>query len=163
MVHDTAAELRASCFKVYLEDQNTMRVRGQGGAVLGCKPDIVAVRDETALVVDCKTGNPRASDTLQVRLYMHLLGEWSTHPAKRCSRILGEVRYQEDRGDPVRLPHAASDGVAELLRRYMRVFLADMPPAPLPSFHECRFCDLGVELCPNKIEEEPGAVQVDWF
>ncbi len=163
MVHDTAAELRESGFKVYLEDQNTMRVRGQGGAVLVCKPDIVAVKDETALVVDCKTGNPRASDTLQVRLYMHLLGEWSTHPARRCHRILGEVRYKPDRGDPVRLPHAAADGVSELVKRYMQVFLSASPPDPLPSARECRFCELGKVFCPDRIEGDVVAVDTDLF
>jgi hypothetical protein len=94
MVHDVAAEYRAKGYKVYLEGQNTIRVRGRDGAVLVGKPDIVAVKDDTAVVVDCKTGQPRTSDSLQVRLYMYLLSEWSTHPARGCRRMLGEVRYQ---------------------------------------------------------------------
>ncbi len=74
MVHDTAAEFRAKDFTVYLEEQNALRVRGQGGAVLVGKPDIVAVKGDTAVVVECKSGQPRTSDSLQVRLYMYLLG-----------------------------------------------------------------------------------------
>lgn len=63
--------LRESGFEVYLEDQTTMRAHGQ--CRLKCKPDIVAVKPGTVLVVGCKTGNPGASGTLQIRLYMHLL------------------------------------------------------------------------------------------
>ena len=58
MLHDTAAEYRARGYEVYLEAQNTIRVRGRGGAILGAKPDLVAVKEDTAIVVDCKTGNP---------------------------------------------------------------------------------------------------------
>lgn len=163
MVHDVAAELRNEGFTVYLEDQNTIRVRGQGGAVLVGKPDIVAVKGDTAIVVECKTGQPRTSDSLQVRLYMYLLSEWSTHPARECRRILGRVRYQPDKAEPLDLPHAAADGVADLLKRYMRVFLSPTPPLATPSFQECRFCELAGGVCMDSIEEEPEAVAVGWF
>jgi len=163
MVHDCAAEFRAEGYEVYLEGQNTLRVRGQGGAVLGGKPDLVAVMDETAVVVECKTGNPRTSDSLQVRLYMYLLSEWSTHPARECRRILGEVRYKPDRGEPLRLPHAAADGVADLMRRYMQVFLSPVPPLATPSFQECRFCELAGGVCMDAVTKEPEAVVVGWF
>lgn len=82
MVHDVAAELRGKGYRVYVEGQNTLRVRGKGGAVLGGKPDLVAIKGDTAKIIECKTGRPRTSDSLQVRPYMYLLGEWSTHPAR---------------------------------------------------------------------------------
>ncbi len=163
MVRDVAAEFRARGYTVYLEAQNTIRVRGHGGAVLVGKPDIVAVKGDTAIVVDCKTGNPRTSDSLQVRLYMYLLGEFSTHPARGCRRILGEVRYKPDRGETLHLPHAAAAGVAGLMRRYMRVFLSPAPPLATPSFQECRFCELAGGVCMDAVEEEPEAVAVVWF
>lgn len=163
MVHDCAAEFQAAGYRVYLEGQNSIRVRGSGGAVLAGKPDIVTVKGDTAIVIDCKTGQPRTSDSLQVRLYMHLLSAWSTHPARACSRILGEVRYQPDRGDILRLPHAAADGVADLMKRYMRVFLSPAPPVATPSFQECRFCELAGGVCLDAVEEEPDAVAVGWF
>ncbi len=119
MVHDCASDFRAEGYEVYLEGQNSIRVRGSGGAVLVGKPDIVAVQDDTAVIVECKTGQPKTGDSIQVRLYMYLLSEWSTHPAKECRRVLGEVRYQPDRG----VPHAADDGVADLIRRYAGVSL----------------------------------------
>jgi hypothetical protein len=162
MVHDVAAEYREAKYKVFLEGQNTLRVRGHGGAVLVGKPDIVAVKYDTAVIVDCKTGQPRTSDSLQVRLYMHLLGEWSTHPARGCGRILGEVRYKPDRGEILYLPHAAADGVADLMKRYMQVFLSPAPPLATPSFQECRFCELAGGVCLDAVQEEPEAV-VGWF
>lgn len=158
MVHDVAAELRARGYPVYLEAQNTIRVRGHGGAVLVGKPDIVAVKGDTAIIVDCKTGNPRTSDSLQVRLYMYLLGKFSTHPARGCRRILGEVRYKPDRGETLHLPHAAADGVADLMKRYMGVFLSPVPPVATPSFQECRFCELAGSVCLDAVEAEPEVV-----
>ncbi len=163
MLHDTAAEFRARGYKVYLEGQNTMRIQGQGGAILGAKPDLVAVKGDTAVIVDCKTGKPRTSDSLQVRLYMYLLGAWSTHPAQRCRRILGEVRYYPGKGETLKLPHAAADGVADLLKGYMQVFLSPTPPEATPSFNECRFCELAGSVCLDTVTEEPEPVAVGWF
>lgn len=162
MVHDVAATFREAGYQVYLEGQNTLRVRGQGGAVLVGKPDIVVVEGDTAIVVDCKTGNPRTSDSLQLRLYMYLLSEWSTHPARGCRRMLGEVRYQLDKGETLYLPHAAADAVADLMKRYMHIFLSPAPPLATPSFAECRFCELAGGVCLDAVEEEPEAV-VGWF
>ena len=163
MVHDAACDLKDGGYQVFLEEQNLVRVRGKGGAVLAGKPDIVAIKGDTALVVECKTGEPRTRDTLQTRLYLHLLGEWSTHPARGCGRILGEVRYDPEQADAVHLPHAAADGMAELVRRYMRVFLSPEPPVPVPSFRECRYCDLSKHLCPDRVEGEVQETETNLF
>ena len=163
MLHEVAAAYRAQGYEVYLEGQNTIRVKGQGGTILGAKPDLVAVKGDTAIVVDCKTGKPRTSDSLQVRLYMYLLGQWSTHPARGCRRILGEVRYNPDKGETVTLPHAAADGVGDLLRGYMQVFLSPTPPEATPSYQECRFCELAGTVCHDAVTEEPEAVVGWWF
>jgi hypothetical protein len=163
MVHDVVAKLRAARYQVYLEGQNSIRVKGSGGAVLVAKPDIVAVKGDTAIVIDCKTGQPRTSDSLQVRLYMYLLSEWSTHPARSCRRILGEVRYKREDDETVYLPHAAADGVAGLMRRYMSVFLGAAPPLPVPSYAECKFCELGKLFCPDRIDTEVVVMDTDLF
>ncbi len=163
MLHDTAAEFRSNGYRIYLENQNTIRVKGQGGAILGAKPGLVAIKEDTAIIVDCKTGKPRTSESLQVRLYMYLLGQWSTHPARRCRRILGEVRYRTSKGETLALPHAAADGVADLLKGYMQVFLSPTPPEATPSFHECRFCELAGSVCLDAVTDEPEAVAVGWF
>jgi CRISPR/Cas system-associated exonuclease Cas4 (RecB family) len=163
MVHDVAADYRSRGFRVYVESQNSLRIRGQRGAVLAGKPDIVAVKGDTAIVIDCKTGRPKTSDSLQVRLYMYLLSEWSTHPARGCQRILGEVHYKREEDETVHLPHAAADGVAGLMRRYMSVFLGAAPPLPVPSHHECKFCELGKVFCPDRIDTEVVVMDTDLF
>lgn len=163
MVHDVAAELRSEGFTVYLEGQNTLKVRGQGGAMLVGKPDLIAVKGDTATVIDCKTGQANVRDTLQIRLYMYLLGKWSTHPARRCRRILGEIRYQAGSEATVQLPHAAADGIAELVKRYMNTFISSAPPKPVPSYRECRFCDLGKAFCPDRIGDEVTITETSLF
>jgi hypothetical protein len=163
MVHDCAADFRSRGFKAYIESQNSLRIRGQRGAVLAGKPDIVAVKGDTAIVIDCKTGSPKASDSLQVRLYMYLLGEWSTHPARACSRVLGEIRYKREEDETVYLPHAAADGIAALMRQYMKVFLDAAPPLPVPSYQECGFCELGRLFCPDRIETDVEMVESNLF
>lgn len=59
---------------------------------------------------------------------MYLLSEWSTHPARGCQRILGEIRYKREEDETVYLPHAAADGIAGLMRRYMSVSSAQHRP-----------------------------------
>ena len=163
MLHRTAAEFRLRGYQVYLETQNSLRIRGTGGAVLGAKPDLIAVKGDTAIVADCKTGQPRASDSLQVRVYMYLLSKWSAHPASHCQRILGEVRYKNDKGESLKLPHAAADGVAELLKHYMSVFLSATPPEATPSFGECRFCELSRGVCLDAVSDESEEMNAEWF
>ncbi len=123
----------------------------------------MAVKGDTAIVIDCKTGSPKTSDSLQVRLYMYLLSEWSTHPARGCQRILGEVRYKREEDETVHLPHAAADGITGLMRRYMNVFLGAAPPLPVPSYQECRFCEIGRVFCPDRIETDVAMMDTDLF
>lgn len=94
---------------------------------------------------------------------MHLLAAWSTHSASACTRVLGEVRYREDRGDTLHLPNAADDGIDKLMRRYMQAFLSPTPPEAMLSFGECRFCELAGGVCTDAVGEESEAVAVGWF
>ena len=125
------------------------------------RPDVVAVKGNTAVIVDCKTGALKTSDSLQVRLYVYLLSEWSTHPARACSRVLGKVRYQGEEDGVLRLPHAAS--VAGLMRRYMNVFLNLASPLPVLSYDECSFCELGRFFSPDRIEVDTATMVVGLF
>ena len=64
-----ASRLTAQGYQVTQEDQNAFRLRGRAATLAG-KPDLVAPSGAAGSIVDVKTGKPRPSDVLQVRLYM---------------------------------------------------------------------------------------------
>ena len=63
-------ELEEEGYEVFLEDQNSFTLESKHGVTLAGKADIVAIRDDDAVVIDCKTGQQRNSDVTQVKLYM---------------------------------------------------------------------------------------------
>ena len=99
LVRERCNELKTQGFKVLIESQNAFKLRGSKGVVLAGKPDLVAVRDDETLVVDCKTGSPKNSDHFQVLIYMVVLP--LTHPACRGRTLEGELQY---RNAAVRIP-----------------------------------------------------------
>lgn len=162
MVHKTAAELRKEGYTIFLESQNEFAVTGKSGAKFTGRADIVAVKGDTALVVDCKTGQYKTFHALQVRLYMYMLEHHQRdHPAHGCTNFLGRVLYQS--GHVNELPPMPTNTVFTLFKHYMPVLLQKTAPAPTPSYSECRFCDIGKELCPERIETEPTTSSTDLF
>ena len=160
MVAARAEALQAEGYTVFLEDQNAFRVRGKSGAILSGKPDIVAVKGDEMLVVDCKTGQQRHSDVMQVSLYMFVLPLPNGHHAYKGQTVTGEVMY---RTGSVEVPPEALDGFRETLVRTVERVVAREVPEPVPSYRECRFCDICKDYCPARIEEPPAVVEVDLF
>ena len=153
MVRDHAERLRGEGYEIYLEGQNAFRMRGSDGTTLAGKPDIVAVRGGAAKVVDCKTGNPKTSDQLQVLVYMLTLPH--THPACRGLRPDGEIRYRNDA-----VPIPASQIPAQLrriVRETMHRVGGDLELPRVPSYDECRFCDISAADCPDRVERPPAS------
>ena len=88
MVRARAAALKAEGYTVFVEDQNKVTLKGRA-ATLGGVPDLVAVRGAEALVVDCKSGKQRDSDSFQVLTYMRVLP--ITHAACRGVPLLSLI------------------------------------------------------------------------
>ena len=162
MVAARAKALEAEGYTVYLEDQNSFRVRGRGGAVLSGKPDIVAARGDELRVVDCKTGGQRHSDVMQVLLYMFVLSQPNGHQAYKGQTIVGEVMY---RGSSVELPLEALEAEVfkETLTRVVEVVVAPEAPEPAPSYRECKFCDISKVYCPMRNDQPPSFAETDLF
>ena len=55
---------------MYTEDQNSFRLRG-ATAILAGKPDLIAVRNGDAVIVDAKSGRPSPHHSVQVLEYMY--------------------------------------------------------------------------------------------
>ena len=160
MVAVRAKALGAEGYTVYLEDQNSFRVRGKSGAVLSGKPDIVAVKEGEMLVVDCKTGQQRNSDVMQVLLDMFMLPLPNGHRAYNGQTVTGEIMYRKN---SVELPPEALNGFEENFARTMTVVIAPEPPEPIPSYRECSFCDICEAYCPMRTDQPPAFVEVDLF
>jgi hypothetical protein len=150
MVRERADALRAQDYEVFLEEQNKFTLRGRA-ATVGGKPDIVAVKQHDALVIDCKTGAPRNSDSLQVLTYMRILPH--VHRACKGKTLSGEVRYN-DHAVSIS-PDKLTEDMTRLIRRVIERSAADEPSPKVPSFGECRFCDITSVDCPERIDSAP--------
>jgi len=73
LVNRRALDLEDEGYKVYVEGENSFTMAGSTGITVGGRPDIIAVRDEEVLVVDCKSGEEKPSDKLQTLIYMYLV------------------------------------------------------------------------------------------
>lgn len=142
LVRVTAEELHAEGYRVTVEDQNAFRMVSERGTYcLAGKPDIVAVNDAGVLVVDCKTGQQRESDVVQVQIYQAVLGRTKY----KGMPVSGRVQYRSFATD---IPAAAVDAefVGRLRRLVSAVGGSQALPA-VPSARECGWCDIGPNDC----------------
>lgn len=161
LVQRRAQELRDLGYVVYVEEANAFRVVGKSGAILSCKPDIVAVKGDEVRVVDCKTGQQRNSDAMQVLLYMYLLPLRHGIPSCVGKQVVGEIVY---RNATVEIPaDAVDDAFKQRFADTMGTVVAAAPPEPAPGYRGCQYCDIGAALCPARIDEPPKDAEVDLF
>jgi len=148
MVRARADELRGQGYDVFVEGQNKFSLKGRA-ATLGGVPDLVAVRGGEGLVVDCKSGQRRDSDAFQVLTYMLVLP--LTHPSCQGVTLAGEVQYRDGL---LPIPsEKLDDQMKGLIRATIERIGGATPPSKVPSLGECRFCDLTVADCPERIDE----------
>jgi hypothetical protein len=152
MVRDRAVELRAKGYEVWLESQNSFRLRGEQGTVLAGKPDIIAAAGDDLCVIDCKTGAARISDQLQVMVYMlvlpHAIGRFK-------GRVLeGEVCYRNERVAVE--SRKITPTLRDLFRRTMHQVGGAAELDRVPSQAECRWCDITRADCPERIDADTG-------
>ena len=124
--------------------------RPQSGLVLSGTPDLVAISGNTAEVCDCKTGQPRASDAIQVRLYMYCIPRFN--PTLQTKTFVGQLVYEDHRVD---IPASALDReFEENLNYFLDILDTPIEDAPrrTPSASECRFCDIARAECPERID-----------
>ena len=75
LLNELAEQLEQQGCEVHIEHQNGFRLESpRSGVVISGTPDIIAVHpDGRAVIYDVKTGQPGASHTAQVQLYMYLV------------------------------------------------------------------------------------------
>ena len=133
--------------RVYVEAQNAFRLRGKTATLAG-RPDLVALDDQDATIIDVKTGQEKAWHSVQVMIYQYALP--LALPQYRNARIGGEVVYPTH---TVRTPRGALPGqFTKELVTLIRRLAADTPPNRVPSAIECRFCDITDDDCPERVD-----------
>jgi hypothetical protein len=142
LLETRAGKLVQAGFKVTLEEQNSFTVVGRTGIEVVGKPDIIAVKDHVLDVEDAKTGRPRASDHVQVGLYVLLVKEVT----------VGHVVYT-----------GATEHVAPFNPKLLTSAVESLTtePARVPSYWECRWCD--IPNCPVRVAADPMKTTTEIF
>ena len=151
-VHELADRLEREGCEVFIEDQNWFDTMSASGSVLTGKPDVIALHpDGSATVYDVKTGTPRPSDEIQVKLYVLLLPR-SDHQRWRGVSFDGAVVYPG--ADDVRVGSGDITGeFIEQVAAYMTRIVAPEAGRAVPSIRECQWCELSRDHCPERMED----------
>lgn len=145
IVNRHAATLRANGYTLKMEEDASFFAHGAVADVSG-KPDIVAMKDGRAVVIDGKAGRKRKSDHWQVLLYELLLPlTWL-----KGHVIEGQVLYSDG---PVEVRKLGQTERDEIVAAIKRVSNPEAPPHRTPSPNECRYCD--VAACDQRWKEDP--------
>ena len=151
LLDEQVADLEAEGHSVYVEGENWFEVPGRQFAVtVAGKPDIVVICGDQGWVEDCKTGRPKNSDLYQVLLYMLLV----PLSVERCRglRLEGRLVYADSVID---IPSTqVNEEFKAQLRDAIALLSSTEPPRKVPSFQECRFCDISADYCPQRVNTQ---------
>jgi PD-(D/E)XK nuclease superfamily len=145
---------RSDGYVVSTERQNEFKLRGSVGVLAG-RPDLVAVKDKLAWVIDVKTRSMKVSHRVQVMLYMWALPK--AFPAYRGLRFDGRLVCPAGELD---IPaDEVDEPFVRRARDLLRQICGDKPPMASPSPGECRHCEITAEDCPVRMDggESPEA------
>ena len=139
-------------YTVYVENQNSFRLRGRQATLAG-KPDLIAVKNPDAVIIDAKTGRPSPHNAVQVMIYQYAVP--LALAQYKGIEFSGQVVYPDSN---VSIPASRTD--SEFVRNLgalIRRLANDAPARRVPSLAECRFCDITSADCPERVEEQPHA------
>lgn len=117
------------------------------GLVVSGKADLLAISGSSVCVYDVKTGQVRASDSVQVMIYMYCIPR--ANPNLRAKTFEGAVVYEDHR---VPIPPSAINSEFERnIEYFLDILDSDEEPSKAPSPAECRFCDIGHQECAERV------------
>jgi len=158
MVNTTRLNRENEGWKVKLEDQNKFIVEGNSGTKLSGKPDIVSVKDNEVVVIDCKTGKPRVSDVSQVQIYIFALERKAEYKGKK---FRGELHYKDH---VLVVPGESVNNVFKgRLFQTLSTLSSLEQVGKTPSFDECKFCPISHSECEERISIDPNKPITGFF
>ena len=149
LLNEKKSQWEARRQHVYVEGQNSFRLRGQSATLAG-RPDLIVVRSNDALIIDIKAGREQPAHFVQIMIYMYALPR--ALPQYQHAKLAGEVVYPTR---TTRVPMGSlhtqfKTDLGDLIRR----IAADSPAARVPSEHECRFCDISALDCAERVDSD---------
>ena len=168
MVRARVQVLEAAGWTCFIEGQNAFKIIGKTGTTWSGKMDIVAIKrahagevdgpDWLVKIIDCKSGRPRDADTWQ--LFSYRFAFKLAEMAHRYGMATGdhleiglEVEYQtQSRVIP---PHAYNQAIEAHIIQQIQLTAGKDEPRRVPSYEECRFCDISAKDCPVRQEPAP--------
>ncbi len=134
-------------YTVTTEGQNSVTLRGNA-ATLGGKPDLIAFRDDLAVIIDAKTGKPSPSHAVQVMLYQYAVPK--AMEQYKGLKFAGQVAYANHAVD---IPaEAVNEEFVRSMSSLVQRLGAETPARKIPSAGECRFCDISSADCQERVE-----------
>ena len=150
LVNERIRNWEVGRYDVDVEAQNRFELRGRTATLAG-RPDIIAHREDEAVIVDAKTGQEGPSHAVQVMIYLYAVPR--ALERYRNAKLRGQVTYRDH---TIRIPADAVEGAfIENLGALIRRLSADEPARRVPSRQECRFCDIAAAECPERVDAEP--------
>ena len=135
---------------VFVENQNPFRLRGRYATLAG-KPDLIAVKNANAVIIDAKTGRTSPHHAVQGMIYQYAVP--LALAQYQGIHFSGQLAYPDS---SVSIPALETD--SEFVRNLgalIRRLANDAPARRVPSLAECRFCDITSADCPERVEEQP--------
>lgn len=139
---------RADGYTVFVESQNEFKLTGAAGTLAG-KPDLIALRGRSAVVIDVKAAKPKMAHTVQVMLYMWAVA--LADPRYKGITFDGRVIYAHN--DALILAQDIDPPFVKRVGHLMRLICGAEPPPSAPSVGECRYCDIPGDVCPDRMDE----------
>ena len=150
LLNERRADWEVGGYDVDVEGQNRFELRGRTATLAG-RADIIAHRENEAVIVDAKTGQESPSHAVQVMIYLYAVPR--ALQRYRKAKLRGQVTYRDH---TVRIPaDAVDEAFTENLGALIRRLSSDEPARRVPSRQECRFCDISAADCPARVDDAP--------
>ena len=147
LVNERISNWEVGGFEVDVERQNSFVLRGKSATLAG-RPDIIAYRDDQAVIVDAKTGHDSPSHIVQVMIYLYAVPK--ALERYRNAKLRGQVTYRDH---TVRVSADDVDNqFVKNLGALIRRLSANEPARRVPSPQECRFCEITAGDCPARVD-----------